>query len=203
MMTPPAKPTATLPATALESVTTLDIAPFTLTLPEPWSALRPRADEWRAQVQTLAASKPALAQVAEALLAMQPTTTTVVLAWPASTVAAITLVAAVTPAEAVSLQTYVATAATELQQSATADAKVTVHSANIRYDLHPEQLPLAILHYTMQPNDTTAPLITGYQAMTIDKTAAHLLLLTFTIHEPQPASALAVVESIIATLQEK
>jgi len=203
-MIPPATPTVALPATAIETTATLNLAPFTLTLPEPWSALRPRADEWQRQVQTLAAIQPALAQAAEALLAMQPATTTVVLAWPGTTQPAITLVAAVTPAEDVSLQTYVATAAAELQQPAITGAKVTMHSASIRYDLHPEQLPLAILHYTMPASDSaTAPIITGYQAMTIDKTAAHMILLTFTIHDAQPAAALAVIESIVATLQEK
>ncbi len=199
-VTAQATPTVEVPATTVQLTTTLDLAPFTLTLPTPWSALRPSADEWQQEIQTLTTIKPDLAQ---ALLALQPLTTTLVLAWPPTTMQAITLVAAVIPAEDVNLQTYVAAATAELQQqpSMTA-AKITVQRADVRYDLHPEHLPLATLHYTRSASGT-APSLTGYQVMTLDKTAAHMILLTFTIREAQPEAALAVVESIVATLREK
>ena len=201
---PPATPSVALPATLAETTSILALAPFTLTLPVPWSALQPRPDEWARQVELVATHKPYLAASAAALLAMQPITPTILLAWPLTDTPAITLVGAVTPAEDVTLQQYLAAAAAELQQpSAATGVNITVQQATIRYDLHPAHWPLAILHYTLQASDPTlAPITTGYQVMTLDKTGANLLLLTFTIHEAQPEATLAVVESIVATLQE-
>ncbi len=140
---------------------------------------------------------------AEAILAMQALTPTVALAWSPANTPAITLVAAVTPAEALTLQRYLAAAEADLQQTPSpSGVNITVQQATIRYDLHPAHWPLAILHYTMQASDQAAsPVVTGYQVMTLDKTATHLLLLTFTIQEAEPAAALAMVESIVATLQ--
>lgn len=201
-----------LPAGRIEQTALLALAPFTITFPAPWSLLWPERNGWAQQLQSLQETKPELASDLEAIGAMADDETAVALAWPPSTVpqpgAAITLVAAVTPAENLTLSTYL-NAITDTFASAAlvAQPHITVTNSSIRYDLHEAGLPVAILHYVTADvitgeTSTAAPPTTHYQAVLLDKSGEKLLLLTFVIRDAEPTAALAIINAIVATIQQ-
>lgn len=211
VLTTPPTPSP-LPAGRIEQTALLALAPFTITFPAPWSLLRPERNGWAQQLQSLQETKPELASDLEAIGAMAEDDTALALAWPPSAVpqpgAAITLVAAVTPAEDLTLSTYL-NAVTDAFASAAlvAQPHITVTNSSIRYDLHEAGLPVAILRYvttdviTGETNTAALP-TTHYQAVLLDKSGEKLLLLTFVIRDAEPTAALAIINAIVATIQQ-
>lgn len=191
------------PAIATILTATLDLAPFTITLPAPWLVYHPQAAEWPDQVQQFQADHPNLEQYFQVLATAAPTTT-LALAWPAASHPDVTLFAAVTPAADLTLQTYLIVTAEELTQSRlTVGSRIKIQSATIRYDLHHAHVPVAVLQYTLPgsgPEDDPTQLITGYQAALLDTSGTQLLLLTFTSQAADAEQMLALVEAIIAAI---
>lgn len=202
------------PVRRVEHTAILAMAPFTVTFPTPWSLLKPNQSEWGTTVAAVPQGKPALAADLEAILAMADAATSVALAWPPTTQPDISLIAAVVPADDLTLSTYLAAARAALEPEAAVEGvHVTIKKAGVRYDLHQEQLPVAVLHYELTEEKTTeetsaatenapAAPTTGYQAVLLDGTGAHLLLLTFTVHAVEPDAAVTLIESIVAAIQQ-
>jgi hypothetical protein len=215
-----AAPTLSLPQAAVKPVTTgflqatavttttIALAPFIIELPTPWLLLQPESQAWFSQVQQVQATKPRLVHYLETLLTVQPKAAMVV-AWHTAPSTDLTLIVAVTRAEGLTLQSYLAAAREELEQSRLmVGSGVRVKSADIRYDLHQAQVPVMTLHYTLdmaksagKATEATEDSITGYQAVMLDPTGEHLLLLTFITHNPTAEAALPLIDSIVAAIQ--
>lgn len=212
----PVTPGPAFQSDAGEHTAILALAPFTITFPAAWSVLRPERNTWIQAVKHLQQTKPELAGDLDTISAMAAGETTLALAWqPATTTTLstkintkinteISLVAAVTPAEDLTLSTYLTALTDELSKSELATKPpITLQSVSIRYDLHQEGIPVAVLHYvTTEEPGAAVPLTTHYHAVLLDETATHLLMLTFTVRDPQPAAALTVIDAIIATIQQ-
>lgn len=197
-------PTATATTAPLPVLTTDHIAlfPFTLALTAPWPVLRPTDAAWQSQLQQLAANQPRLAHYLAALATTPALAKSMALTWPPTSPNNLVLAAAVTPADGLTLQSYLAALQEELAQSRLLlGAAVTLKRAEIRYDLHQDHRPVATVHYTLPATQNTAG--TGYQAVMIDKTGTQLLLLTTVTTDPNPAPMLALLEAIVATIQEE
>ncbi|MEZ4733550.1 MAG: hypothetical protein R3E79_41165 [Caldilineaceae bacterium] len=200
--TTPPDPTA--PPRGVEQTAMLAMAPFTVTFPTSWSLLRPTQSEWDTQVATVQQVQPVLAADLDAILAMADQATAIALAWPPAEQPDISLRAAVVPADDLTLSTYLAAARAALETAPPVEGvPIAIKDVGIRYDLHQEQLPVAVLHYEISGEKITeeAP-TTGYQAVLLDSTGAHLLLLTFTVRSAEPDAALTLVESIVAAIQQ-
>lgn len=202
------QPAATSTAASPPALTTDHIAlpPFTITLAAPWPVLRPSDGEWAGRLQAIAATQPMLTHYVAALAAV-PRETTIALTWPAAATTDLQIVAAVIPADGLTLQGYLAAVKEEFAQSRLLlGAAVTIKSAALRYDLRQDHVPVATLHYTQAArpgaNPADAP-STGYQAVMIDKTGKHLLLLTAVTHDVVPTNALALFDALVATIQEE
>lgn len=214
---PPAPPSATAvpspvtreptapPTPAVAPVLSADqipLHPFTITLTAPWSVLRPTDATWHNQLQQVAANQPRLAHYLAALATTPPLEQNVVLTWPPSASDDFVLATAVIPADNLTLQSYLAAVQEELAQSRLLlGAAVTLKSAEIRYDLRQDHLPVATVHYTVPATHDAVG--TGYQAVMIDKTGTWLLLLTAVTADPNPAPMLAQLDTIVATIQEE
>ena len=201
---PTATPT-TAPTTAPSPVLTTDhiaLFPFTLALTAPWPVLRPTDAAWQSQLQQLAANQPRLAHYLAALATTPSLEKSIALTWPPAPSNDLVLAAAVTPADGLTLQSYLAALQEELAQSRLLlGAAVTLKRAEIRYDLRQDHRPVATVHYTLPATQNTAG--TGYQAVMIDKTGTQLLLLTTVTTDPNPAPMLALLDAIVATIQEE
>lgn len=114
------------------------------------------------------------------------------------------LVAAVAPADGLTLQAYLAAAQTALEQSRlTLGTGLVVQSATLRYDLQAAQIPLATIQYTLPVKATdTSGAVTCYQAAMLDQTGTHLLLLTFVAQSVHLPAIQAQIETILANLQD-
>lgn len=198
------QPTAT-PTTAPSPVLTTDhiaLRPFTLTLAAPWPVLRPTDAAWQSQLQQLAANQPRLAHYLAALATTPSLEKSIALIWPPAPSNDLVLAAAVTPADGLTLQSYLAALQEEVAQSRLLlGSAVTLKRAEIRYDLRQDHLPAATVHYTLPATPDAAG--TGYQAVMIDKTGTQLLLLTAVTTDPNPAPMLALLDAIVATTQEE
>lgn len=198
------QPTATATTAPSPVLTTDQIAlrPFTLTLAAPWPVLRPTDTAWQTQLQQLAANQPRLAHYLTALATTPTLAQRIALTWPPTPPNNLVLAAAVTPADGLTLQSYLAAVQDELAQSRLLlGAAVTLKKAAVRYDLRQDHLPVATVLYTLPATQDTAG--TGYQAVMIDRTGSALLLLTAVTPDPNPAPMLALLETIVATIQEE
>lgn len=204
-LTATSQSTATMTPTPVPILTTdhLALPPFTLSLGAPWSVLVPTDGAWSTKLQQLAAEKPMLSPYWAALGDLPANGTHLALTWPPPATADLLLVAALIPAEALTLQGYLAAAKEELAQSRLLlGAAVTVSQAEIRYDLREDHIPVAIVRYTL-PTSAYTNASTGYQAALLDKTGTQLLLLTALTHEADPSRALAQIDALLATIQEE
>jgi hypothetical protein len=183
----------------------ITLAPFTIILPTSWPVLRPTEIAWAAQLAQIETQNPPLAYYLMALTTTAAVRKTIALAWLPTPEGELTLTATVVPADGVSLPGYLAAAQTELAQSRLAlGSGITVQRAVIRYDLHEEHIPVATILYTMPGSKTGVTErrpVTGYQAAMLDTTGTHLLLLTFVTPQTQPDATVALIESIVAQLQ--
>ena len=198
------QPTATATTAPSPVLTTdhIDLLPFTLTLAAPWPVLRPTDAAWQTQLQQLAANQPRLAHYLAALATTPSLEKSIALTWPPTPPNDLVLAAAVTPADGLTLQSYLAAIQEEVAQSRLLlGAAVTLKRAEIRYDLRQDHLPVATVHYTLPVTPDAAG--TGYQAVMIDKTGTQLLLLTAVTPDPNPAAMLALLDAIVATIQEE
>lgn len=199
------QPTATITPVPDPILTTdhLALPPFTLSLGAPWSVLVPRDGAWSTKLQQLAAEKPMLNHYWAALATLPASETRLALTWPPTATTDLLLVVAITPAEHLTLQGYLAAAKEELAQSRLLlGAAVTVSQAEMRYDLREDHIPVAIVRYTL-PAGTHPNASTGYQAALLDKTGTSLLLLTALTHEAEPSKALAQIDALVAAIQEE
>jgi hypothetical protein len=210
-----ALPTATvIPAatTALESAmvvtSTITLAPFRINLPASAPVLYPSDTTWAHQLAQLQQQQPQLANHVTALAATLSVAVRVALIQLPVAEETLTVVAVAVPSEGLSLQSYLAAAQAELEQSRLAlGSGVVVQHATIRYDLHEAHIPLATLQYTLPDtlsanNNAAGSTITGYQAAMLDQTGTHLLLLTFVAAPTPMAAAQAQIDTMLAQLQE-
>lgn len=202
----PATRQPTAPATVEQApILTTDqivLSPFILALEQPWAVLRPEDQAWNAKIQQLAAAKPLLTHYWAALAALSDSKTALALTWPPTATTDLWLVVAVTPAEELTLQGYLAAAAAELGQSRLLlGTAMMVNQATLRYDVRPDHIPVATIRYTL-PDGAHKQAVTGYQTAMLDKTGTHLLLLTAVTHDPDPAKAVALVDALTAAVQE-
>lgn len=184
----------------------INLAPFVITLPAPWLVLRPTDRDWTDQIAQIQAKNNQFAPYLAALAAMPVLTDTVAITWSPAEELNLALTAMVLPADGLTLQSYLAAAKTELEQSRLAlGSGVTIEHAAIRYDLHEAHIPIAILQYTMPATrggheaPTTA---TGYQAVMLGQTGRYLLVLTFVTQHPPPEAVETALETIVARLQD-
>ena len=210
MPTPAAKSTiATTPAsttvstTVLRTVPTTDIielAPFAIHLPAQWSILRSSDDAWIDQLHDLQRTHPHLEHYIQKLLPASLAETSVIVAWAPSPLADTLVVAAITPADGLSLQGYLDAMTEELAQSRLiVGSAVTVHEAQLRYDLHQDNIPLALIQYTRSAK-TKEQKIAGYQAAMLDSTTDRLLLLTIITPDPVAQASQVMIESLFRTI---
>lgn len=168
----------------------------------PWAVLRPEDEAWAAKIQQLAAAKPLLTHYWSALAALPANEISLALTWPPTTTTDLILVVAVAPAEELTLQGYLAAAKEELGQSRLLlGAAITVNQAALRYDVRQDHIPVATIRYAL-PAAAKGDAGTGYQAAMIDKTGMHLLLLTAVTHDPDPAKAVTLVDTLMAAVDE-
>lgn len=201
-VTSPSTATATTAPSPVLTTDHIDLRPFTLTLAAPWPVLRPTDAAWQTQLQQLAANQPRLAHYLAALANTPALEKSIALTWPQTAPNQLVLAAAVTPTDGLTLQSYLAAVQEELAQSRLLlGAAVTLKRAAIRYDLRQDHLPVATVHYTLPATPDAAG--TGYQAVMIDKTGTQFLLLTAVTPDPNPAPMLALLEAIVATIQEE
>lgn len=184
----------------------ISLASFVITLPAPWPVLRPTDRNWTDQIAQIQTENNQFAPYLAALAAMPMLTDTVAIAWSPAADLNLALTAIVLPADGLTLQSYLAAAKTELEQSRLAlGSGVTIEHAAIRYDLHETHIPLAILQYTMPAapsgQDATT-MVTGYQAAMLGQTGRDLLVLTFVTRQPQPEVVVTEIETIVARLQD-
>lgn len=213
----PTPPPATVTPTATRQPTTiptpepapiltadqLPLPPFTLALGAPWSVLRPIDEGWGAKLQQLASEKPMLSRYWTALATLPNRETALALTWPPTATTDLLLAAALTPAEGLTLQSYLAAAKEELAQSRLLlGAAVTVGQAEIRYDLRADHIPVAIIRYTLPAKDSQH-VSTGYQVAMLDKSGTYLLLLTAITQDADPTKALAQIDTLVASIQEE
>jgi hypothetical protein len=202
--TMPPQPVANTVMTVTSSI---QLTPFAITLPSPWSVEHFSAAAWQSQLQRQQEDKPTLAHYFRILRAVETVETGVVLTWPTASTTELTMLAVVAPVADLSLQTYLTEATTELEQSRlTVGSGLRLTSAQIRYDLHEAQLPVAMLSFTLPqsgpPGSPSQPeqRVQGYQVAMLDPAGSHLLLLTFISRDPMPDLAEKLMEAIIATV---
>jgi len=207
-VTPPATAAPTLEpttasTTALSTVPTTDtiaLAPFTIYLPTQWPVLHSSDGGWSAQLQQLQRTHPHLEHYIQKLLPAALAGTKVIFAWNQSPSSNTIIVAAITPADGLTLQGYLSAITEELEQSRLmVGSAVTVRQAQMYYDLHQENIPLAFVHYTLTPK-TKEQKIAGYQAAMLDSKTDHLLLLTIITPDPVAEEAQALITSIFRTI---
>ncbi|MCE7982868.1 MAG: hypothetical protein DYG89_16925 [Caldilinea sp. CFX5] len=196
----PAATAAPPPPTIVTNTVTL--APFRINLPSSAPVLYPTDATWDSQLAQLQQQQPQLANYLTALAATLTVEERVALIQLPIAEETLTLVAATVPSEGLSLQSYLAAAQTELEQSRLAlGSGIVVQRATMRYDLHEAHIPLATLQYTLPVSGGAAD-ISGYQAAMLDPTGNHLLLLTFVAAPTSMAAAQEQIATILARLQE-
>lgn len=194
----------TVPQSAMVVTSTITLAPFQINLPASAPVFYPTDATWVRQLAQLQQQQPQLANYVTALAATLTVTERVALIQLPVAEETLTVVAAAVPSEGLSLQSYLAAAQMELEQSRLAlGSGIVVQQAIIRYDLHKANIPLATLQYTLPVNGNSAEgAIAGYQAAMLDQTGTHLLLLTFVTAPTPMAAAQTQIAAMLAQLQE-
>ena len=190
-------------ATAVPIADTIALAPFTIHLPATWPMLHAGDAGWNAQLQQIQRTHPHLEHYLQKLLPAALAGTTVIVAWNPSPPASTIVMAAITPANGLTLQGYLSAITEELEQSRLmVGSAVTIHQAQMRYDLHQANIPLAFVHYTLTPK-TKEPKIAGYQAAMLDSQTDQLLLLTIITPDSAAEESQAIITSILRTIAVK
>ena len=195
-------PTVATPTTvtAIPITDTIELAPFTLHLPALWPVLHAGDAGWNAQLQQMQRTHPHLEHYLQKLLPTALGGTTVIVAWNPAPPANTFIFAAITPADGLTLQGYLAAMTEELEQSRLmVGSAVTVRQAQLNYDLHQDNIPLAIIHYTLTPK-TKEQKIAGYQAAMLDSQTDRLLLLTIITPDPVVEESQAMITAMLRTI---
>jgi hypothetical protein len=185
-------------ARTTELTTTINLPPFTLTFPTAWSVRY-------SYPETIEPPTVTDANNLETIRNAATDGTEFAHAWQTTTAQQISLVAAVTPADKLTLSAYLTNLTRSITQPNENDqSRLTLNRAKMLYDLHQDGVPIALAQCTITHQDRLHTQPTDhYHAAIMNRAADKMLLLTFRYHTAQHRTIEATIDNILAQIQQE